>query len=159
MKKLIMILMLMMPVMVFGQIRTTLEYNAETDSSKYGKLIANWELSNTVPTYTLVITLDLLIEYKQYCEADSILIGYRFILDEGKSWQDAWEVYNENSLNLHGYLPYLNYEYTWGSPASVWEDHLRTSPYHKTYIRCEVIRVPVPVTFDGFRKWLENKNK
>ena len=179
----------MMPVMVFGQL--TGRYGQIRDTMQIRDTIIITEIDSiyAYPYRIWVVDPDpfieypsaesigqwssprdfaqslnsLLQDYKQYCEADSILVGYEFVIAEGESFRDAWRVYNVDYIRYFGYAPYDNFDYMWGTPDKVWERRLEKTMYdsyrHNTYIRCEDIRLPQPITLEGFIEWMENKYK
>ena len=175
-----MILMLMIPVMVFGQltgrygqIRDTMQIRDTIIITEIDSIYAypyriwvtepvEWSYSFS-PRYVEETLNSLLQDYKQYCEADSILVGYEFVIAEGESFRDAWRVYNVDYIRYFGYAPYDNFDYMWGTPDKVWKRRLEKTMYdsyrHNTYIRCEDIRIPQPITLEGLIEWMENKAK
>ena len=168
--------MLMMPVMVFGQRETIM---TQDTIILYGDTIIihePWDRTMHDPWYPMGLPDDyvkeptfeeklnsLLQDYKQYCEADSILVGYEFVIAEGESFRDAWRVYNVDYIRYFGYAPYDNFDYMWGTPDKVWKRRLEKTMYDSyrdnTYIRCEDIRIPKPITLEGLIEWMENKAK
>ena len=83
----------------------------------------------------IIIEAKLMSQYIEYCYADSVVIGERYIIDEDESFTVSQEVYFE-----------IDY--------SRWEPNNRPPV---SFIRIEDIKAPHEIpTFLGYATWLNN---
>lgn len=103
-------------------------------------------------------------EYIEYCYADSVLVGFEYVLDETISENGSvsthTSVYNPDYRERFPSLDYNSFAYgCFFNEKEVWKNYIyRYSKFYATYVRCLEIKQPHELpTYEGFAIWLAHK--
>ena len=109
-------------------------------------------------------------EHVDYCYADSVVVGYEFITEEGENWYSSMAAYNREYIGMFDNIEhkiFSPYPYFF-EPIEVyqWLVQWHRQEYQRyafgsytglpnNYIRYTEIKLPQQPTFEGYVKWLE----
>lgn len=164
MKKLLLILLIAFGMGAMAQ-DTILEM-AEIEKRVWNnKIIVGGEWINgdtiipsPVNLYDIPITIGDIFEYETECFADSMLVGYKYILEEGDNWMICTKVYTLCSHPKHDPEHYLLNHSRIGEDGTYITSHYLKPP--DNYIREEEIREPCrnPYDLKNLFDWLHKKH-
>ena len=126
-------------------------------------------------------------QYLKYCKTDSVVVGYKYITDEGEPFDNSkntrlgeswYEAYNPKYRFMLLDVDYIRYATSmdrpdedgyWGFICREDEENFlrheepygynRPHGYGLKYLRCDEIKLPRKPTFEGFYEWKQKHNK
>ncbi len=151
---------------------------SETIYNKTGGLVSvKWYFAKEKPS--------LEEQYLKYCKTDSVVVGYKYITDEGEPFDNSkntrmgeswYEAYNPKYRFMLLNVDYIRYATSmdrpdedgyWGFICREDEENFlrheepygydRPHGYGLKYLRCDEIKLPRKPTFEGFIEYLKQR--
>lgn len=99
------------------------------------------------------------IQYLNWCNSDSIVVGYRFvgaIYPDGMSYSDVYNAKYRHRL-YDEFPEHFVASFYFPDVQKVWEIGRERNIGGLSYIRVDTIKLPIEPTIEGYIKWKKDK--